>query len=166
MPLQVSADRLWLNEDQTAFRWLHSQWPLIFKDRERLAGLFAAEKPLDVIVAQFVSPLRDDRSVVAIVPRDPRNTDAIAALFMPPIRQGPVYGAVSVSQGGRFQSFLLSGRVYRSGQLNPYQQSMVFMIEHYWLTPVLVLVLAFIIGAWLRRGVERVGARRLAAARP
>jgi len=165
MPLQLSEDHASLNMDETTFRWLHPQWPLVLEDSEKLTQVLASRRPLDVVVAEFVSPLRDDRSVVAIVPRGPNGADAIAALFMPPVRQGPVYGAVSVSQAGRFRSFLLSGRAFHSGRLNPYQEALVFIVEHYWLTPVLVLSFAFLFGSWLRRRVERIAVRRLAAAR-
>ena len=81
---------------------------------------------------------------------------------MPESRQGPVYGGVTVSQNGIFQSFLVGSRTYHSGQLDPYQRMEVLALENYRLIPLVVVLLAFVIGAWLHRATEGVAARRLA----
>jgi hypothetical protein len=38
----------------------------------------------------------------------------------------------------------------------------VLLIQNYWLIPFIVVLLASFFGAWVRRNVERVAARRLA----
>jgi hypothetical protein len=70
------------------------------------------------MVEGFVSPLRSDRSVVVIAYFD--KPDAIATLFMPESRQGPVYGGVVASREGRFESFLVGSHTYHSGHLDSY----------------------------------------------
>jgi hypothetical protein len=118
---------------------------------------------LDLVVEDFVSPYRGDRSVIALMPRDRNDSQAVAALFMPASHQGPVYGGVAVSQAERFQSFLVGTSAYRTGDLGPVAQTTVFLIESYWLIPIFVVFFAFVIGAWVRQGTERVAAQRLAA---
>jgi hypothetical protein len=82
---------------------------------------------------------------------------------MPSVRQGPVYGGVTVSQEGYFQSFLVGVEAYHAGELNGYDQTKVFLIENYWYAPLVAMLLAFMIAAWLRYKTEQVAARRLAA---
>lgn len=164
MPMAVTRTGAQLNADEPLLsRLLHPQGPFRERDRDRLARLLASGRPTDVVVEAFVSPFRPDRSVVAIVPGDSSRSDAIASLFMPAARQGPVYGAVSISQDGRFQSFLVGTQTYRAGQVDPYQRLRVFLLENYWLIPLIVVLLALLIGSWMTQSAERVAARRLAA---
>ena len=164
MPLALSPDRMWPNEGQPAAQFLNpEEWLVREEDRNKLATLASGRRSLEGIVEGFVSPLREDRSVVAIVPTDPARPDGLASLFIPNARQGPVYGGVAVSQNGRFQSFLVGVQAYHSGELDPYQQTRVFLIENYWLVPLTVALLAVFVSAWLRLRTERVAARRLAA---
>jgi len=117
---------------------------------------------MDALVESFVSPLRADRQVVVIVPDGPNAIDAVRALFTPSERQGPVYGGVAISRNGHFDSFLVGTLAYHSGKLDRYQYSTVLLIENYLYIPLLVLLLAGMIVAWMRWSTERVAARRLA----
>ena len=163
MPLNLSDGKMQLNGQPEPSRWLHPEWPFRAEDRDKLVKALADQTPLELIVEDFVSPFRSDRSVVAIAPGNPDNSDAIAALFTPDSRQGPVYGGLAVSQNGRFQSFLLGNLAYHSGQLDPYWQSKIFLFENYRLIPAFVVLLALMFAAWLFQGTEVVAARRLAA---
>jgi hypothetical protein len=141
---------------------LHSTWPFRPSDNGRLSRLIAGGAPIDAFVESFVSPLRPDRAVVALVPSGPGAVDAVRALFTPSERQGPVYGGVAVSLNGRFDSFLVGTLAYHAGELDRYQYTTVLLIENYWLIPLLVLSLVFILVAWVRWSTERIAARRLA----
>jgi len=163
MPLELTSDGMRLNEQPAPSRLLHSQWPFRDRDRQKLASLLDRGVPLDLVVEDFVSPYRGDRSVIALLPRDRNDSEAVAAMFMPASHQGPVYGGVAVSQAERFQSFLVGTSAYRTGDLGPVAQTAVFLIESYWLIPIFVVFLAFLIGAWVQQGTERVAAQRLAA---
>ena len=163
MPLDASREGMQLNNQPEPSRLLHPEWPFRAADRGKLERLLGAKSPLDVIVQDFVSPFRADRSVVAIVPLTPKGNDAIAAMFTPAAEKGPIYGGLSIAQNGRFQSFLVGTFAYHSGHLDPYQQSSVFLFEHYWLIPLAVVLLAFMVAAWLHQGTERVAAKRLAS---
>src|SRR5207249_12175063 len=85
------------------------------------------------------------------------------ATFTPAPQKGPISGGLSIAQNGRFQSFLVGTFAYHAGHLDPYQQSSVFLFEHYWLIPLVVVLLAFMVAAWLHQGTERVAAKRLAS---
>jgi cellulose synthase (UDP-forming) len=161
MPLSLLTDGIHVNQTPAPSRILHPEIPFRDRDWSRLSNLIAQEARPDLIVEDFVSPINPDRSVVAIVYLD--KPDAIPTLFMPGSREGPVYGGVAISENGRFQSFLVGSRTYHSGHLDSYQRATIFAFENYRLIPVVVVLLAFLVAAWLYRGTERVAARRLAA---
>jgi hypothetical protein len=116
----------------------------------------------DLFVESFISPVHRDREAVAIVANSPNATEAIRALFAPSERDGPVYGGVAISRNGRFQSFLVGTAAYHSGEVNRLQFAAVFLIEDYWLIPLILLMLALLIVAWVRWSTERAAAERLA----
>jgi len=165
MPLDFTDGALRINDREEPSRLLHPEWAFRSKDRDKLAGLLARGRPLDVAVADFVSPFRPDRSVVSIVPLGPLSSTAIAAMFTPAAEKGPIYGGLAVAQNGRFQSFLVGNFAYHSGQLDPVQQTRVFLFENYFLIPFFVALLALMIAAWMHQSTERIAARRLAAER-
>jgi len=164
MPVAL-ADDLRVNSAPQSSRFQHPEWPFRDKDRDKLATLLANQAPLDVIVEDFVSPFRPDRSVVAISPHGDGGPDAIAALFTPGLDKGPIYGGVAVAQHARFESFLVGTFAYHSGHLDVFQQVRIFLFENYFGIPALVVLLAFLIAAWLYTSTERVAARRLALRR-
>jgi cellulose synthase (UDP-forming) len=161
MPLGLSGLDMRVNQGATAILLLHSAWPFREYDGDRLRRLLGGAN-LDLLVESFVSPLRPDRLVVAIVPGTSSAIDAVRALFAPSERQGPVYGGVAVSHKGRFDSFLVGTLAYHAGDLDRPQYTTVLLIENYWLIPPLVLLLAAVIVAWVRWSTERVAKRRLA----
>lgn len=162
MPLDLSGPEMRVNGMPESDMLLHSTWPFRPSDNGRLSRLIAGGAPIDAFVESFVSPLRPDRAVVALVPGGPGAVDAVRALFTPSERQGPVYGGVAVSLNGRFDSFLVGTLAYHAGELDRYQYTTVLLIENYWLIPLLVLSLVFILVAWVRWSTERIAARRLA----
>jgi len=163
MPLEVSQDGIQLNSKPEPSRLLHPEWPFRTADQQKMSDLLASGKPFDLIVENFVSPFRSDRSVVAIAPLTPRGSDAIAAMFTPNAEKGPIYGGLAVAHNGRFQSFLVGTFAYHSGHLDPYQQGSVFLFEHYWLVPLIVVLFAFVVAAWVHEGTEHIAAQRLRA---
>ena len=164
MPLGLTGDSR-VNSAPEISRLQHPEWPFRSRDREKLTALLARESAIDVVVENFVSPLRSDRSVVAIAPRSAGGPDAIAVLFSPSLEKGPIYGGVAVAQQGRFQSFLVGTFAYHSGQVDAFQQTRIFLLEHYFGIPALVVLLAFLVAAWMYSSTERVAARRLALGR-
>jgi cellulose synthase (UDP-forming)/cellulose synthase operon protein B len=161
MPLDVSGQRVRLTDRPDVFRQLLPAWPFGIDDRDRLARLVDSATMVDAFIEGFVSPFRPDRSIVALVPNGGDGRAAIAALLMPATRKGPVYGALSVAQGGQFQSFLVDHATYHAGDFNTYQRTAVFVVEHYWLIPMLAVLLALAMGSRARQITERVAARRL-----
>jgi cellulose synthase (UDP-forming) len=166
MPVDLSASEMHVNEAAESALFLHPAWPFRGYDgvriRHLLDGESIAESNLDALVESFVSPVRSDRLVVTIIPCGPNAKNAIRDLFAPSKRQGPIYGGVAVSQNGRFESFLVGMFAYHSGNLNRYQYATVLLFENYFLIPLLVLLLAGMIVAWVRWCTERIAARRLA----
>ncbi len=166
MPLVLSGLDLRVNGGAGWPLLLHPEWPFRQYDGGRLKRLLDADANFDLLVESFVSPLRSDRLVVTIVPGASKAIDAVRALIAPSERQGPVYGGVAVSHNGRFESFLVGTQAYRAGELDRHQYTTVLLIENYWLIPPLVLLLAVVIVAWVRRSTERVAERRLAPWKP
>ena len=163
VPLESGVNRVGVNPNPIRPRWLHPEWPFREADRGRLASLLAARPRIDMIVEQFVSPFRSDRSVVAIVPGPSYGT--MSGLLRPAVRNGPVYGGVALALAGQFQSFLVGNLTYRSGDPRLDQRAIVWLFEHYQLLPAFVVLLALVIALEVRRATERVAARRVAAAR-
>jgi cellulose synthase (UDP-forming) len=167
MPLDQSGSEMRVNQAAESALFLHPAWPFRGYDGLRLRRLIdhvgsSGGSNLDTLLESFVSPLRADRLVVAIIPSGPNAMNAVRALFTPSERQGPIYGGVAVSQAGRFESFLVGTSAYHSGDLNRYQYATVLLFENYFLIPLLVLLLAGMIVAWVRWTTERIAARRLA----
>jgi cellulose synthase (UDP-forming) len=162
MPVALSGLETRVNESEPSTLLLHPEWPFREYDGRRLRHLLGGKTNFDAIVQSFVSPIRPDRLVVAIVPSGNNEIDAVRALFTPSERQGPVYGGVAVSQNARFESFLVGTLAYHSGDLDRYQYSTVLLIENYWIIPLFVLLLAIVIVAWVRWSTERVAEERLA----
>jgi len=103
--------------------------------------------------------------VVAIALQDLSGADAIAAMFTPTLDKGPIYGGVAIARHRHFQSFLVGALAYHSGYLDPFEQSQIFLLEHYLSVPLLVVLFALLLAACLQRSTERVAARRLAVGR-
>ena len=164
MPLGLSPHLQVSNQIEPS-RLLHPEWPFRSRDREKLAALIARKTSADLVVEDFVSPLDANRSVVAIAPEGTDAPNVIAALVTPTLDKGPIYGAVSIAQNGRFQSFLVGTSAYHSGNPSTIQEAEVFLFDHYLFIPAFVVVLAFLVAAWLFIGTERVAARRLAIGR-
>ena len=166
MPLALSGPAMCVNQGTAANLLLHAAWPFREYDGGRLRRVLGSGANLDMLVESFVSPLRPDRLVVAIVPITSNAIDAVRALFTPTERQGPVYGGVAVCRNGRFESFLVGALAYHADELDRHQYTIVFLIENYWIVPPLVLLLAVVIAAWVRWSTERIAERRLAPSAP
>ena len=162
MPVDFSGSDKFVNEAPESILLRHPEWPFRIYDVGRLRRMISSDSATDLFVESFVSPLRQDRVAVAIIPSGSGATDAVRALFTPSERDGPVYGGVAVSQNGRFQSFLVGTLAYHAGELDRYQYATILLIEDYWLIPFLVLLFAVMIAAWVRLSTERVAAERLA----
>jgi len=160
MALGFSGDESAINSVPRWQTWLHPQWPFRLEDRERLARLVGAGYGFDAVLEHFVSPYRQDRSVLAIVGGD--DAGATAAATFTTERSGPIYGGVAVARNGRFESFLLGVTAYHAGRADRSERAFVLLLEHYWLIPIVVLVGAAAIGAIVYAGAERIAARRLA----
>jgi cellulose synthase (UDP-forming) len=162
MPLSMAGPRLQVNEAPESTLLIHPEWPFRRYDGLRLKRLIGENAVADLFVESFVSPLREDRVAVAIVPDGANAMEAVRALFTPSERKGPVYGDVAVSRNMRYDSFLIGTLAYHTGELGRIQHATVFLIEDYWLIPMLVLLFALIIVAWVRWITERVATERLA----
>jgi cellulose synthase (UDP-forming) len=163
LPLQFDADGARLNPDRTWRRFLHPEWPFRSGDRDRLTKVLEEGPEPEMIVAQLVSPFRGDRSAVVIVPGEQSGYREMAGLYSLAVRNGPVYGAVALAQGGRFQSFLVGKRAVHSGDPGPRQRAIVFLFENYRLLPLAVLALALVVAVDVRRAAERRAERRIPA---
>ena len=161
MPVDVSANGMRLNPKPTPSRIWHSQWTFSDDDRRQLASLLESRAPLDLVVEDFLSPYRDDRSVVALVTPDRNNADAVASMFIPDAHLGPIYGGVAAAENQRFHSYLVGTLAYRTGDLTKFQTAAILLFETYWLIPAFVVIFAFMVGGWLHQATDSVAARRL-----
>ena len=136
LPLEFGADGPRVNPNRTLLRFLHPEWPFRAADSARLAAVLAAGPQLEMIVEQFVSPFRRDRSAVVIVLGEHSTYRDLAGLYSPAVRNGPVYASVALVGGGQFQSFLVGNLAVHSGDPVCLQRAIVFLFENYRLLPV------------------------------
>ena len=162
MPVDLSGTDMRVNDAPESTLLLHPAWPFRNYDGRRLRRLLGGGANLDALAESFESPLRSDRVVVAIVPSGSNAIEAVRALFTPSERQGPVYGGVAISRNGRFESYLVGTLAYHTGELDRFQYTTILLFENYRVIPLIVLLLALIIVAWVRWSTERVAAERLA----
>jgi len=135
--------------------------PISSKDRQTASAYLAQDATIDGYVEEFESPLGPGHSVVMLIPHDANNTSVLSTLFAPTIRQGNVYGTVSIAQNGTFQSFHIAQNTYRAGRLGVFDFLMLTFTRFYWFIPVFMLMGALIVGVLLDRVVERHAWRRL-----
>jgi cellulose synthase (UDP-forming) len=163
MPLGLSGPSMRVNAAAESTLLLRPEWPFRSYDAGRLKRLISRYTDADLFVQSFVSPLRQDRLVVAIVPNGSNAIEAVRSLFTPSRQQGPVYGGIAISRNGRFESFLVGRVAYHAGELDDrYQYATVLLIENYWLIAPSILLFALVIVAWVRWSTERVAMERLA----
>lgn len=163
MPV-VPAESGWrLGAAPAWWRSLSTEFPLKHADRRQLDEVFASDGRLDCVVFGFESPLKAERSVIVLSPEDRDNVLALETIFLPGRRSGNVYGTVSVSQGGVFHSYHVGRTIYRVGQMKWYSQISFWMVQFYWLVPVIALLCMVVVAKWLYYAVEALALRRLQA---
>jgi len=135
--------------------------PISSRDRQTAAAYLAQDSTIDGYVEEFESPLSTGHSVVMLIPHDANNTTVLSTLFEPTVRQGNVYGTVSIAQNGTFQSFHIAQNTYRAGRLSVFDFMMLTFTRFYWFIPVFMLIGALIVGVLLDRVVERHAWKRL-----
>ena len=104
---------------------------------------------------------------------------AIAALLvliiLPlPWKEQAIFGGVvigiamlvnGISRGRAVTMAMMVISVFTTSYLDPFEQSQIFLLEHYLSVPLLVVLFALLLAACLQRSTERVAARRLAVGR-
>ncbi len=161
LPIQVTEAGGRLGPATSWMERLQPDSPIKSADRQSATGLLSQDAVIDGYVEGFESPLNPERSVVMLIPRDPNNTTVLSTLFAPSVRQGNVYGTVSVAQNGTFQSFHIAQNTYRAGRLSVFDFMMFTFTRYYWFIPVFMLIGALIIAVLLDRAVERQAWKRL-----
>lgn len=145
MPLAFTSGETWINRQAGSSSWWSARWPFQRRDRERLARLVGAGYTFDSVIEQFESPFRSDRSVVALVSGDAHGETTASAFTA--ARSGTIDGGVAVARNGRFESFRLAVAPFRAGEPDAADRLLVAVIDESWTIPVLVLLIALVIGA-------------------
>jgi cellulose synthase (UDP-forming) len=161
LPIQVTETGGRLGLPTSCMESVQPDSPISSKDRRLAAGLLGEDATIDGYVEGFQSPLNPGHSVVMLIPRDPNNTGVLSTLFAPSMRQGNVYGTVSIAQNGTFQSFHIAQDTYRAGRLSVFDFLMLMFTRYYWFIPIFMLVGSLIAGVLLDRVVERHAWKRL-----
>jgi cellulose synthase (UDP-forming) len=113
------------------------------------------------VIAGFESPFQRGRSVVAILSQDDAAADTMGSQISGVVRDGAIYGSVSVFYNSRFESLYLIRDTYQCGTLPPYQALNLWFVRRIYLMPLWTVLGAWLITIWLLPHIERRARLRL-----
>ncbi len=112
----------------------------------------------DAIIEGGEWPSRTNRSVVAIVLRDPAASSSFLSAFLAASQGSAVAQSVSVLRGERFSSYRIGDHLYRVGEISPLMQVTLTLQDRPWLIAVVTVLycflLATVLGSILRRRAQ------------
>jgi cellulose synthase (UDP-forming) len=155
-PLRVARGSVRLaDNDNWWLRLRRSAWNVAGRTRQSIEDLLEADPPPQAVVAGFESPFQPGRTAVLILGQTDAAIELAGARLAGIGREGAVYGSISVLYNGRFESLYLSREEYQLGSLPRYQTMNLWVIQHIYLVPLLVLISCVLPVFWLHPWIER-----------
>ncbi len=155
-PLRVGRGMVRLaDHDNWWLRLRRSAWNVAGRTRQSIEDLLEADPPPQGVVAGFESPFQPGRTAVLILGQTDAGIELVATRLAGIGREGAVYGSISVLYNGRFESLYLSREEYQVGSLPRYQTMNLWVIQHIYLVPLLVLISCVLPVFWLHPWIER-----------
>jgi cellulose synthase (UDP-forming) len=161
-PLAVTQNSVRLSDpDNWWMKVRRSAWNPQGRTRQTIEDLLEADRgPIGVIVG-FESPFQRGRSVVAILSQDDAAADTMGAQISGVVRDGAIYGSISVFYNGRFESLYLIRNSYDCGTLPPYQALNLWFVRRIYLIPFWTLIGAWLVTLWIVPYTEKQARMRL-----
>jgi cellulose synthase (UDP-forming) len=162
LPFAVSPNAVQLSDDDNWWMQLRrSAWNPQGRTRQTVEDLLEADPgPLGVITG-FESPLEKGHSVVAILSQDDAAANTLGSQISGVVRDGAIYGSISVFYNARFESLYLVRDTYQTGMLPHYQALNLWFVRRIYLLPIWILIGAWLVSVWLMPHIERQARARL-----
>jgi cellulose synthase (UDP-forming) len=162
LPLLVTQNSVRLSDhDNWWMKVRRSAWNPEGRTRQTIEDLLEADRgPIGVIVG-FESPFQRGRSVVAVLSQDAAAAYTLGSQISGVVRDGAIYGSISVFYNGRFESLYLIRNSYDSGTLPPYQALNLWFVRRIYLLPLWTLIGAWLITLWVVPHAEKQALMRL-----
>jgi len=137
-------------------------WTRAGREQNRLAEMLASDAP-ELALQMYASPVGGGRSVVTISPVSTGVSEAFVDALATAAGTSEINGSVSLYRNGKFHSFLTSRGDYFLGTLG-YRELFNYQIaRRFALLPVLIVLLAVMLGRFASNWVERKAALRVQA---
>jgi cellulose synthase (UDP-forming) len=125
--------------------------------------VFSADPGPDGFLSEFSSPVGEDRTAVAIRALDISKLEPLNDVLAGEATVARVYGSLSLLQGGQFHSFVLERGSSGQGKLPLVEQIHLWIAARYWILPVFLLAIAFLLAFWVNGWLEERARFRLQA---
>lgn len=161
MPYSVSGDGSSFGLSDLAFKvvdWWHGDRGLV--DMPTRASLTVSGLADKALVMGFESPLKADRSVLALVASEPRNQADLLSALLDPHLVKQLQGGMAVVHG-RTVTAVATGERYYVGRLPPYEYVRWVLSAHPLVLALSALVAALMAAVLMYRVLHAIAARRL-----
>ncbi len=143
--------------------WLNRSWVGRDAQKQRLSKLLNRDAPPNLLMEEFESPFRKNRTVLAVATRSELDDHAYFSRLAEEATEGHVSGGLTLGDDKQFESFQLTTGSYTIGNKASEAAAYSWVKFHLYLLPLLLLLGAFIMGRWWEVYLEKQAARRLAA---
>jgi cellulose synthase (UDP-forming) len=159
LPIQIEADGLHIHDTQGIFD--RAAWWRQGSERLQSGQLDADGGLPDALIEGTEWPRQSNRSVVAIVLRDPESASNFLAAFLARSQSSDISESVSVLHGEQFASYRMGNEAYQVGQISRLRRVTTIFQESPWLIAVVTILFCFLMAALIQAVLRRHARSRL-----
>ena len=150
LPASLDAGGLHLRDTGGLLQSIERSWPGVSGSAAEAPGeLDPSGRLSDALIEAAEWPHGSNRSVVAIVLRDPTAAPGFLTAFLAGSQSSAIAHSVSVLDGEQFSSYRGADRLYRVGEMSPVLRLTIFLQESPWLIALVSVVLCFLLASLL-----------------
>jgi cellulose synthase (UDP-forming) len=162
LPASLDAGGLHLRDTGGLLQSIERSWPGVSGSAAEAPGeLDPSGRLSDALIEAAEWPHGSNRSVVAIVLRDPTAAPGFLTAFLAGSQSSAIAHSVSVLDGEQFSSYRGADRLYRVGEMSPVLRLTIFLQESPWLIALVSVVLCFLLASLLLPVLRRRAELRL-----
>ena len=162
LPIVVTQNSVRLSDDDNWWMKLRrSAWNPQGRTRQTIEDLLEADRGSIGVIVGSESPFQAGRSVVAVLAQDDAAADTMGSQISGVVRDGAIYGSISVFYNGRFESLYLIRNSYDCGTLPSYQALNLWFVRRIYLLPLWTLIGAWLVTIWIVPHAEKQARLRL-----
>ena len=162
LPLVVGQNAVRLSDnDNWWMKARRSAWNPQGRTRQTIEDLLEADPGPTGVIVGLESPFGRGHSVVAVLSQDDPAANTMGSQISGVVRDGAIYGSISVFYNARFESLYLSRDTYQSGTLPQYQALNLWFVRRIYLLPLWIVLGAWLVTIWLLPHIEKQARVRL-----